>query len=197
MSSDNCSALRADDYSLITLMSTDDCFKRLFIEFASSFNPNVDWDELVKLWIQKHKTNEQLYSLFRSITWIDKSIDWEEDFLSRYITITDALVDFREKSIVILDYRDVNSITAEREMESYREVLIEYLTARGIGFEFKPFLKLKKNDYVFDYGWFFLSAKELSILYKMKNRIHFKFLGLDVVPAEYVPALCSFYLSFD
>lgn len=182
--------------SLITLIANDDCFKRLFIDFTSSFNPNIDWESLTKLWIQKHISNEQIYARFRSLIWIDKNIEWEEDFLRRYIVITDALVDYREKSIVILDYKpELVSMTAEREMEAYRDVIIEYLTARGISFEFKPFLKLKKNDYVFDYGWFFLSEKELKILYKMKNRIHFKFLELDVVPAEYVPPICSLYLS--
>lgn len=176
------------------LLETDPCFRRLFINFAHQLNPNVDWQQLVELWISRKKNEEQMMELFRSAVWTDKSIDWDEDEFPRFVNITKSLFDYKEKSIIVLDYNpEYTTINAEREMEEYRDVLIAYLQARGIEYEFKSFIKIKPNDFIFDYGWFFLSEKELKLLLKMKNRIHFNFLGIEAIVPEYIPHIRRFY----
>ena len=108
-----------DSTNVVSLLESDACFRRLFVEFASQFNSNIDWNKLTELWISRKKKDEQIRELFRSAVWTDKSIDWDEDDMPKYINITKSLFEYREKSIVILDYMpEYTSITAEREMES-------------------------------------------------------------------------------
>lgn len=159
----------------------DEKFQATLIRFMQQFNANVDWDVVIKNWIIKNKTDEQISNDIHSLTWIDKDIEADDKLFPSYIHITSSLYFHlnelfqKQQKLLILDYDPIlASARGEQLMEIYKDALIDILTARLISFEFTNTV----TDGIYDFGFFYTTNENIEKLKSCKC-IHFDFLGLD------------------
>ena len=174
---------------LISLIQNDMEFRRVLYSFLSLFNPNINWNEEFYVWISKNKTDEQIYELIRSASWIDQDGDIDEKELEKYIMITKCLNKDLPSKVKILDYDKASTSTKiELEMELYRDVLETYLASRRITFEYINEIE----DGCIDFGW--ICRSDIDEIWTNNSLIHINYLGLDKsIPCEYINEMVKIY----
>ena len=183
--------------TMLSVKLQDKEFSNVVIRFMEQFNPEVEWDIIIKNWIAKNKTDEQIYNDIHSLTWVDKEIEADDKVLPVFVHITSNTFDLfheaflKRKKIMILDYdTDLASARGEQAMEMYKEALIDILTARLIKYEFTNTV----TENIYDFGFFYTSDENLQKLEKSKS-YHFDFLGVNSY--KYVKELRKLYAAVD
>lgn len=172
------------------LIQSDMDFRRTLENFLQTLNPNINWNEEMRTWINKNKTDEQIYELIRSATWIDQNEDIDEHLLDKYILISKSLSGIDTDHVRILDYNKQTIPTKiEQEMELYRRIIEEYLTSRRIAFEYTN----EVYDGCIDFGW--ICRDDVSNIWENKTIIHIDYHDLNKsIPFEYIDVIQKIYL---
>ena len=175
----------------------DEQFQLLLIRFMQQFNPNVDWDVVIKGWIVKDKNDDQIAADIHSLTWVDKDIEADDKVFPSYLHLTSNLyfqlneLFIKQQKLIILDYDPLlASARGEQLMELYKECLIDILTARFIKFEFTTTVV----DGIYDFGFLYTTSENIEKL-KQCEHIHFDFLGIN--DYSYLPEIRKIYAAVD
>lgn len=174
---------------LTTLIQNDMEFRKKLYSFLSLFNQNIDWNEEFYTWISKNKTDEQIYELIRSASWIDQDEEIDEKEFEKYVLITKCLYEDIDSKVKILDYnKTLTSTKIEQEMEMYRDTLESYLISRRITFEYIDEIE----DGCIDFGW--ICRDDIDEIWENNSLIHINYLGLDKsIPCEYINEMVKIY----